>query len=194
MKYKQYNDYELVYMVRENELSKDLLYKKYQPLLRKISDEFYRQYNCYGCDYHDFLQEANIAFEKAIINYDDSKDSLFYSFVDLCVRRRMITFCRNISNTKRNIASYYYIDISENPVPDYRNDISELMDNYDINKMIREIIYTMSLEYSSVLELKLNGFTYREISILLNAPSSTIEYRIRKIRKEISKYYCKEAI
>ena len=126
MQYKKYNDYELVYMVRENELSKDLLYRKYQPLLRKISEEFYRQYKYYGCDYEDFLQEANIAFEKAIINFDDSKESLFYSFVDLCVKRRLISFSRNISNSKKNISAHYYIDINETIEKTHANEIEEL--------------------------------------------------------------------
>ena len=57
-----------------------------------------------------------------------------------------------------------------------------------------EIINKLPIEYSSVLELKMNGFNYREISTLLDIPSSTVEYRIRRIRKEINQYYCQEAI
>ena len=61
-------------------------------------------------------------------------------------------------------------------------------------KRIIEIINKLPIEYSSVLELKMNGFNYREISTLLDIPSSTVEYRIRRIRKEINQYYCQEAI
>ena len=82
MKYKDYNDYELIYMVRENSTtSKDILYKKYSPIISSIVNEFYSKYNNYGFEYDDFYQEAMYTFEKCIIKYDDSKDTLFYTFL-----------------------------------------------------------------------------------------------------------------
>ena len=43
--YSQYNDYELVYMVQEeNENAYQILYDKYQPLLRQIVSHFYSAY------------------------------------------------------------------------------------------------------------------------------------------------------
>ena len=39
------------------------------------------------------------------------------------------------------------------------------------------------LSYSSILELRYNGFSYREISQLLDLPISTIDGRLYKIRK-----------
>ena len=45
MNYKQ-NDYELIYMVRENdEVSQDLLYEKYLPIIKNLASEFYQKYN-----------------------------------------------------------------------------------------------------------------------------------------------------
>ena len=72
MNYKNYNDYELIYMVRENDVPFDLLFEKYMPILRKLSSVYYMRYSSYGYDYEDFLQEACIAFQRAINKYDDN--------------------------------------------------------------------------------------------------------------------------
>ena len=192
MDYKKYNDYYLIDMVRENDcFSRDILYRKYQPILKSISKDFYQRFKDYGYEYEDFLQEANVLFEKALINYKDNQNSLFYTFVDICVKRGMMTFCRNISNTKIKI---YYTDLDQFNVKDEKNNINSFSYEYDGNKLVTEIISKLPIEYSSVLELKMNGFNYREISTLLDIPSSTVEYRIRRIRKEINQYYCQEAI
>ena len=69
-----------------------------------------------------------------------------------------------------------------------------MLEECDINRIILETILELPLEDSSILELKFNGFNYREISVLLDIPGSTVEYRIRRIRREIGKYCCKETI
>ena len=195
MDYKNYNDYELIYMVRENSSdSKDILYRKYQPVIKSIAREFYKNFKYYGYEYEDFLQEAEFFFEKAIVQYDDNKGMLFYSFVDLCVRRGLINFCRNISNDKKNRPLYCYIDIGECNIPDINNDVNNFINECDLHKLINKLKFKLSLNDSSILELRLNGFSYREIAILLSTTSSYVEYRIRKIRKEFAKYYCKETI
>lgn len=193
MKYKQYNDYELIYMVRENEMASDILFKKYEPILRNISEQYYQSYKYYGYDYDDFLQEAYVLFNKALVNYDEEKNNLFYSFVVLCVRRGMLTFCKRISNSNKNIASFYYIDVNENEIPDSKNDIDNLLIEYDFEFFLKKELYSMPIDYSSVFELKMNGFNYREIAILLDVSDGTIEYRSKKIRKIVGDKYCKKA-
>ena len=71
MNYKNYNDYELIYMVREkDDYSEDILLKKYLPVIKSISSEYYLKYKNYCCEYDDFLQEAMIGFQKALVSYD----------------------------------------------------------------------------------------------------------------------------
>ena len=54
MKYKQYNDYELIYMVRENDdSSRDILYQKYIPIIHHLANNFY-QTNQIPLSYHSF--------------------------------------------------------------------------------------------------------------------------------------------
>lgn len=198
MKYKDYNDYELIYMVRENDdLSKNLLFKKYGPVVGKISLEFYNRYRDYGYDYEDFYQEALVAFDKAISSYNENKDTLFYTFLVLCIKRSLLSFTRNISNTKKNINNNYLVEIDEYNLIDENSDIENIYAELEIYDLYRNIIYdtSISIEDSSMLELRINGFSWREVGILLDMSSSSTQFRFNKLKKiildKIQEYKCK---
>ena len=195
MDYKKYNDNELIYMVQENdEVSTDLLVKKYYPIIFNLSNEYYKKYtgNIYELD--DFYQEALSAFYRAIYTYNNSNGALFYTYVVVCIRRSLASFKRITSNNKNSSNSidigeieYCLEDNSENP--DTRDSYKEL------ENIIREVIFSLPLESGSILELKINGFTYKEISKLLDIPMSSVEFKSRRARKllrsKVNLYYCK---
>ncbi len=188
MNYKKYNDYELIYMVRENDDdSRGILFQKYQPVLNNIAHEYYQRFPHYGFDFDDFIQEANIAFQRSIIHYNEKKDSSFYTFSILCVRRALLSFCRKITNSKKNISNIDLVDINDCSVSDISQDIFRYFENKEIENMMRIVILELPLEVSSIFELKLNGFTYHEIGILLDIPSSTVEFKNRTARRILMK-------
>ncbi len=188
MLYKGYNDYELIYMVKENsDDCRNILYDKYSSILKKISYEFYSKYKNYGYDYDDFLQEAYIAFEKAIIKFDEMNGAIFYTFVILCVRRALISFCRSISNMKYNISSDNTISIDDIPISDIKSDIRNVIEFSELEHKIRELIFSLPFDISIIMELRINCFTFLEISTLLDLPVSTVEFRNRKVKKELLK-------
>ena len=187
MNYKNYNDYELIYMVRENdESSKDILMEKYLPILKNISMEYYSKYNNCNYDYDDFLQEAIISFQRAILTYDENKKALFYTFVIVCVRRNMITFCRNISNEFNVVSLDNIEDYNEFLIEDKRYNTNLLFNERLLEKIYYDMLLELDIKYSSILELRINGFSYREISVLLDIPHSTVEYRMRKIKNKLN--------
>ena len=95
MDYKLYNDYELIDKIRENdENSHSILFLKYQKIIHTIVHEYYSRFSTYGYDYDDFYQEAMIAFYHALSLFDEKKDTLFYTFMILCVKRSLLSFCR----------------------------------------------------------------------------------------------------
>ena len=186
MKYKNYNDYELIYMVRENDDdSKNILYQKYLPIIHSIAHEYYYRFCKYGFDYDDFFQEAMISFQKALIAYDENKDSLFYTFVTLCMRRSLLSFCRNISNTRYNISNENMIELGECQILDDKTDMNKIFQSFELSKIIKNVIYSLPLESGAIMELRLNGFNYREIGILLDIPSSSVEFKSRRARKDL---------
>lgn len=196
MDYKKYNDNELIYMVQENdEDSTNLLLKKYSPIIYKLSHEYYNMYNGFVYEFEDFYQEALGAFYKAISSYNSSKGILFYTFVVVCIRRALSSFGRTIySNDKKNfdsvdisILEYCIEDINENPT---------IRDSYrGLEDIVKDVIFSLSLDAGAIIELKINGFTYKEISKLLDIPISSLEFKSRRARKilrnRVREYYCK---
>lgn len=198
MDYKKYNDNELIYMVRENdESSSDILLNKYMPIILSLSKKFYNDYSRYGYDFEDFYQEALSAFYRAIGKYDSSKEVLFYSFVVLCIKRSLSSFSKKIY-THINKS----LDINNLDISDYEYCIEDdkanprIRDSYNgLQDIIREVIFSLPIESGAILELKINGFTYKEIGILLDIPTSSVEFKIRRarnmLRKKVKNYYCK---
>ena len=188
MDYKKYNDYELLYKVQENDdYSEKLLYEKYFPVLKGIASEYYHQYCHYGYDMDDFIQEAYLSFQKAVLKYDEQKDYLFYTFVQVCVHRGLLSFCRNISNTRKNLSYYYMVSIEDNPVVDEKADIERLFHQSEMEDFCNRMIFELSDELGPIFELKYNGFNFLEIATLLDIPRSTVEFRFRKIKQYLRK-------
>lgn len=198
MDYKKYNDNELIYMVQENgESYSDLLLKKYHPIILKISNEYYLK--SFGCGYEldDFYQEALVSFYRSLHTYNGSKDTLFYTYTIVCIRRALMSFSRRIYNIRNKSLDADSVDISE---LDYLiEDINEnpkYKDSYKgLECIIKDVIFNLPLEAGAILELKMNGFTYKEIGKLLGIPMSSVEFRSRRarriLRNRVKAYYCK---
>ncbi len=194
MLYKDINDYHLVELVKENEdVYYGILHDKYQPIIRNIAYNFFKQYSHYGYDLDDFIQEGNFGLYKALKYFDPNKKALFYSFVSLCVNRQLISFVNKFSSKSIN---YVFI-----PCDDYNFEtLFKVKVDYDdfsfLEDMIKEVILESPLDYACVFELKMNDFTYKEIEELLGYTFSQAEYRFRKLKlvlkDKIEKYLNKE--
>lgn len=190
MNYRQANDYELIYMVRENdEGSQDILYEKYYPIVKNIANEFYQKYKNYGYDYDDFVQEGLIAFQKSIINYNENRNTLFYTFTTLCVRRALLTFSRNIARPKKCLVASNYVSVDEyeRVLSDIKSDIDLISNEQDLEKVTKKFLFNLSFDVGCIFELRLNGFSYREISNILEIPISTVEFRNRSGKKSFAR-------
>jgi len=197
MDYKKYNDYELIYMVKENDdQSKDILLEKYRPIIMSLVNKHYKNNINNSYDYDDYYQEAMLSFYKAIREYDSNKEALFYTFIVICIDRALLSFSRKISSLKKNVYNNYIsIDDIDYAIEDKEQSINYINRLKDIENIYRNVIYDSKLEIGSILELRYNGFNYREISELLDIPISSIEFKMRNIRKilksKLTQYNCK---
>lgn len=187
MNYKKYNDYELIYNVRENDdYSYNCLFNKYVPVMKKLAYKYYSNFKGYGCELEDFQQEAYISFYNAVNSYSEDKNSLFYSFVVLCINRALTTFCKKISCEKKNINNNYLINIDDEPFVVGENNIDSYYEESSIKDFIKSIYLDMNLEESCIVELRYNGFTYKEISILLDIPLRRVQFKGKKVKEIIN--------
>ncbi len=186
MDYKKYNDYELIYMVRENDDNfKSIMMNKYTPIIKKIASDYYHKYSNYGYEYDDFLQEAQYSFYQALSSYNEEKNSLFYTYVVMCIRRCLSSFCRKISGKK--VSAFYrdYLSFDNNDYEDIQSNIDYIYHNLDFQNIVHDVILSSSFLSGVILELRYNNFTFREIATLLDIPLTTTEYLGRKAKEQL---------
>lgn len=185
MYYKKYNDYELIHNVRENDdNSYNDLFNKYIPIMKRLAYTYYNNYNSYGYDFDDFQQEAYIAFHSAVKNFNESKNILFYTFVILCINRALLSFCRRISCEMKNISNSYLVNIDDNNLIGTSN-VDDYCEYSDIKHSFKKLCLDLDFEDSCIFELRYNGFTYKEISELLDLSLRRVQFKVRKVKNII---------
>ena len=194
----EYNDFELIYMAKEkNEEAIEMLYDKYKPLLEKKAREYYSLSKNKGVEFSDYLQEAMIGFEEAIISFDNYSNTLFYTFVNLCVDRQLKTAFVKLNRGKHKILNeaisldYMYKDevsISDFLKEDKSNPEDLLIEIDDESELYNKILKILTKNEKEVLELKLKGYDYPEIAKIINKDLKAVinfSYRIRLKVKEM---------
>ena len=88
----KYNDYELVYMVKENEEALECLLKKYEPLFKKLALSFVYKYRNRGLEVEDLMQYCRIIICKTIDKYNPNNDVMFYSYLIVCLKKGIINY------------------------------------------------------------------------------------------------------
>lgn len=186
------NDYETLYLISEDtDGSYDILYKKYLPIIKSIAKKYFQFVSNCGGEFQDLLQEGFIGLNNAITSYRESSNSIFYTYATLCVERQICTYCRSISTKKQQVlnCSLPDEDYSYRIVPDstffgtfYHSNENEII------YYLYQKTYLMDLVSRCVFELRFNGFSYKEISKLLDISVSTVDSRMLKVRKFLKKF------
>lgn len=195
MIYKNYNDYEILYLVKENdESSLNLLFTKYNPLIYKVANKYYDNTKNNGAELADLLQEGRIGLLRAINSFNQNKDNLFYTYANVCIERAINNYVAKLRSNKQLVLSkaINVTDIVVISSDERNNPVEVLNDKLSYQKFIdckNELIFSDS----NIFELIYNGFTYKEISILLDMKRTTVDSRLCKIRKSLRKLFINEA-
>ena len=183
MKYQDINDYELVYMVKENDDSAlEKIFEKYKPVINKLTLKYFKIYKKIGISKDDIIQEARIGLMNALNTFNENQN-LFYSYAYVCMERQLINYCRSYDN-KKNYAINYSLNLNNN-YKDIVINAESIDKNIISNELFFECMRNLKFEHSIVFELKYNGFTYKEIAELLDLPISTVSGRMTSIRKKL---------
>lgn len=184
MEYKNVNDYEVVYLIRENDdEARDLMFRKYSPVIQKLALKYLSFAIKNGVEKDDLIQEGYIALNRAINNYQEDSGVLFYTYALLCIERHLITYCRNISSNKHALLNERVDEEELLYLKDLGNDPESKVLEHSLEEKFIHYKNLLDFKHSSVFELRYNGFSYKEIGKLLDLPVSTIDGRLCKIRK-----------
>lgn len=197
MSYKEYNDYELLSYVNDNdEEATEIIYNKYQPLIEQSARKYLRYSKYAGLELNDLIQEGLLGLNRAISTFNDSKETSFYTYAKTCIERKQISALIGSQRLKHKFLNESVpfeqydkddevIDISDLIVDNSNNPENILSDIEDSNELIEKINNTLTDFERQVFNLKATGFSYVEIAELLEKDRKQIDNAIQRIKKKI---------
>lgn len=191
MNYKNINDYEILYYASEDmDTSYDILSQKYLPIIKSIAKRYASFVQNHGGEYQDLIQEGYLGLNQAITSYQDNLNTIFYTYACICIERNIYGYCRALGAKKNHILNH---SLSEDEYScSYIEDTSFLGTYYksssiELLKTIFSKLYLLDLDTRCIFLLKYSGFTYKEISQLLEISISTVDSKIAKAKKYLKK-------
>ena len=198
MNYKDYNDNEILsYISESNEEAIELIYEKYKPLINKIATNLYKKYcKNTGLDISDLTQEGMIGLNSAINRYKENKDVLFYTYAKTCIERKIISSVIAANRQKHKVLNdsiSFEIDLDNNinleaffGDTEYNpeNIVISREENDELLNKIENVLTNVELQ---VLQLKLDGFEYKEIASIIDKDVKAVDNAVQRIRQKIKK-------
>lgn len=194
MNYKEFNDYELLDQIHScSEDANEILLYKYRPLIVSIAKK-YIKYSHGGVDLNDLIQEGLLGLNDAINSFRDEKNANFGTYAKICVQRKIANLIKSTMSYKNKILNDYIpIDNDEDEPIDYfladnsKNPMN-MVEDYDFqNRLLTNLNDKLSDIEKEVFELKLSGFSYKEIANLLEKDSKSIDNCIQRIKTKLKK-------
>lgn len=192
-KYDEENDYELLYLVSEgNEEAKDVFYKKYMPIIEIKANKYKSLLESNGFDYNDLIQEGMIGLSEAIHDYKEQENTQFATFANICIDRHISSFIRDMNRDKHKILNTSLSLDSDNstgrPLTDIIFDNKSLSPEkmYERSETERELYdklkKSLSEQELKVLDLRLDGFSYKDIANKIGITEKSVGGCLGRIR------------
>ena len=196
MEYKDYNDFELLnYIYEDNEEAKDIILKKYDPLIYSKAKNFEKYIINRGYDLNDLIQEGRLGLINAIENFSGEKKATFYTYANVCIERTMLTIVKKANRTKHKVLNESISIDDENKFKDISSGYMKFIDNNPEEKLISnesiEELTNIARENltdfeMNVLDLKISGFEYSEIADILDNDIKAVDNATQRIRKKLN--------
>lgn len=198
MKNIEYSDSELMNLIKEeSEEAKDLLFDKYQYIIKIIIKKYVSASKKYNVEYNDLYQEALLGYSDAINRYNDESSSL-PTFITLCVDRRLQVVIRKASTLKNKVINdslslEHIYDNYEQSLMDILSDDNKNNPLYNLENdercqnLIARINEVLSPSEKEVFALMLENYNYMEIAQILEKQPKQIDNTIQRIKSKAKK-------
>lgn len=198
MQYKNIDDEELMYMIRENdETAKSIAYEKYRYIIDIVIRKYARVASFKGIEYNDLYQDALVGFVDALNKYTSDLSSIA-TFITLCVDRKLQNTLRQASTlkskiNKESLSLEYEYDKYKQPLMDIISDNNEnnplvkIEENENDNELVEKIKKELSDAEKEVFSLMINGLDYLEIALILNKTPKQVDNTRNRIRFKAKK-------
>lgn len=195
MKYRDYNDYELLsYIEENNESANEIIFEKYKPLIINTSKNVYKYCKNTGLELNDLIQEGMLGLNRAINSYDENKNIKFYSYARTCIENAIASLVTQTRRQKNRVLNES-ISIEYDDEEKYKTDIIfkdnslnpeiQILDYENQKELIEKVKKVLTNLELQVFELKMASFSYKEIAKILNKEPKTIDNAIQRIRMKV---------
>lgn len=155
-------------------------------LAERMASFFTRKFSGLNITYDDLYQEALQGLLEASKIYEDNSRASFSTFSHIIIKRRILKYLRKYSANKEliNNNSLEYNDA----IYSSSNDPKDLVLSKELYRYITEFKHSLSMEESSIFELRNNGFNNNEIATLLEVDPRKITKVYSKARQDLIAY------
>jgi len=169
--------------------AEEALVSKYARLVRACA----RPYFLAGGDSEDLIQEGMLGLLSAVRAYDPLKGVKFSTYAEFCVKRRIYSAIRSASGYKHTpLNSYISLEspqLDENNTPSARflRDPEDFVIARESAGEVERLLYgALSRFESGVLELFLEGMSYKDMAVRLGKSSKSVDNAVQRIRKKLA--------
>ncbi len=170
-----------------NKNAEEILASRYHRLVRSIA----RPYFLAGGDNEDLLQEGMLGLVKAMREYDPQQTASFYTFADVCIRRRLYSVLKAAVSGKHQPLNQAiplnpsFFDVS---LAFAQDDPEVLLINREkAAGLLEYACKQLSAFEAEILGYYLDGLTCREIAETVGKPSKSVENAVQRIRRKIGR-------
>lgn len=197
MRYKDYNDYELLSFINEaDETANEILFEKYKPLIVNTATKMINYCKGTSLEINDLIQEGMLGLNIAINRFNNNKEASFYTYAKKCIETKMISMVVASRRLKHKILndsiSLEYsnedgqtINIEKFLSDDKSNPEEQILNDEQETELIDRINEMLTDFEQQVFTLKNNGFDYKEISEILDKDIKSIDNALQRIRHKI---------
>ena len=181
------NDYELLYLYRENpEFIGNILLKKYYNLINYKASKYSKT----NMEYDDFLNEAILTLYYAMENYRDSSN--FNNYLTKCLDNSLFNYRKSLERDKYKIlnetVSIEEVCASSLSISNGNRDNPEniIIDEDNYKELKRAILKSLTWKEELIFTLKEQDYTPKEISEITDSNLKTVYNIIRRIQNKVS--------
>ena len=184
------SDEELLDLVNDNnEDALEELIERYKVTINGVLSKYKSEANSLGLDIKDLYQEGLIGLFKAIKNYDLYKEANFKTYANLLINREMLDLIKSSKRYKHYtlnsaISLDSLLDEADNRSlydkieSDELTPITKLINEED-DVTLKNLLTDFELK---VYELKLEGKSNKEIALILDKNTRSIENTLQRIK------------
>lgn len=182
------NDYEFIYYYKFESNIKvgEILFKKYEGNINKITHIIYRKFNAIPLEFQDLKFTQYESFINSLNQFKEKANKTFYNYMQLRLKWDILQYIRKFINKNQSIINYasnydYYVQWLE-----FNNPYSRI--TVDEPKIFNSKLSYLTEMENNIILLKAQNYSNSEIIKKLNIKYKSLDNAYQRAKIKIKKY------